>query len=320
MKTTIKLLLSMGLLSGALLLGARDAHAGGLAAEPEAVEAAARTSLRKEIAAFKASRSDIVKKVRDVQGVKPEVYSKFQNPVPVAGRELQALGKDALLPMLDALAFDASQTNLSAREREALTLGMLAAVGEIRDARSLPVLRGVLSSRTKSDNLAYGAAGAMGKTCGAAEVKLLTELSAPGKPLQRAALFGLGECRTVESAKALVSALSGASELATQREIVVALGNIGSSWVWTALAKGDQEVIKRGLEVRTLATDPLLEVFVKNAALRTDASKALQKCDHPAVGSKIRAARDRAQKAGDETLVKELTRLDSRLAKRRSAR
>ncbi len=179
------------------------ARADGLATAPGRIAPANRQSLSQEIASFKTAQPGLRAKVRDVQSVKPEVYGKFQNPKPEASRELRALGKDALVPMLEALAFDASQTGLATNEREALKLGMISAVGYLKDGRSVPVLAAILDDQTESSEAAFAAANALGRVCNSAASKLLDEKAQAGSNVRLAAISGLGECRKVESAKTL---------------------------------------------------------------------------------------------------------------------
>ncbi|NUP09979.1 MAG: hypothetical protein HOW73_28355 [Polyangiaceae bacterium] len=287
-----------------------DAHAGGLVVDASKLEAKSRTSLATEIASSRSSLASVYAKVRDVQGVKPEVYSKFRNPVPTAGRELHALGKDALLPMLEVLAFDEAQTGLAAHEKEALTVGMLYAVGEIKDARAVPVLTSVLMSRSSSDPVAMAAASALGKMCRSSDVKLLAEQAKGGNARELAGIFGLGECRSKEAADALVVVIRSAKGDAAV-QAVRALGNVGSSWVWAA--KKDE-----GKAVRKLASDALVDAFAASSSLRKEASRAILKCDDEDALVRIRSAKDKASKAGRTADVTDLGDLEARIVKHRA--
>ncbi len=309
--SSIKHYVSFGLASF-LFLAASSARADGLLVAPSKLAPAARTSLGKDIAGAKRDLAGVRAKVRDVQSVKPEVYKKRRNPIPEASLELKSLGKDALVPMLEALAFDASQPGLDAREREALVVGMLSAVGDIRDARSTPVLSAILDGETSATPAALAASIALGKACGPNEIKVLKAKSAEGSSVRAAAVQGLGECRTRESANALVSASKSASDTATQRAAVRGLGTLGSSWAWAAMGKADDQ---EAIDVRTLASDRLIEVFVKTAELRTDASRAILKCDAPNALERVRSAK----KGADAETVKALEGVE-RLLKKQATR
>ncbi len=267
------------------------ARADGLATAPGRIAPANRQSLSQEIASFKTAQPGLRAKVRDVQSVKPEVYGKFQNPKPEASRELRALGKDALVPMLEALAFDASQTGLATNEREALKLGMISAVGYLKDGRSVPVLAAILDDQTESSEAAFAAANALGRVCNSAASKLLDEKAQAGSNVRLAAISGLGECRKVESAKALASALRGAKDDATRSASIKALGTLGSSWAWAALSKSDQSAAQTGDKVRNEASDALIETFVSAPTVREEAKRAILKCEASNALSRVRSAK-----------------------------
>jgi hypothetical protein len=303
-----KRILAAGAASAALLLSTA-AFADGIVIATSKVAPAARTSLSKDIAAAKRDHATVRAKVRDVQGVKKEVYGKRQNPIPYAAGELRALGKDALVPMLESLAFDASQPGLDAREKEALAVGMLSAVGDIRDARSTSVVSAIFEAETGSTPIAIAAATALGKRCDATELKLLETHSAEGDKLRLAAIEGLGECRRKDGAKKLASILASADDQATQAATVRSLGVVGSSWAWVALGK-DQE--QKGIEVRTMASDALLSFFVKNTSLRTETRRAFLKCEAPNALEQIQSAK----RGADASTVKALEEIEARLAKR----
>ncbi|NUQ75543.1 MAG: FAD-dependent oxidoreductase [Polyangiaceae bacterium] len=127
----IKTVLAIAAFGAALSLNAPSALAqGGMAAEPVQIDASTRTSLAKDIEAAKAAHPEAFEAVKNVQGHKPEVYQKARNPIPVVGRELRRLGPSALLPMLEALAFEApARGGATDQEWTALTVGMLEAVG-----------------------------------------------------------------------------------------------------------------------------------------------------------------------------------------------
>jgi hypothetical protein len=270
---------------------ATEARADGLATAPGRIAPANRSSLSQEIAAFKAAQPGVRAKVRDVQSVKPEVYSKAKNPKPEASRELRAMGKDALVPMLEALAFDASQTGLAPNEREALKLGMISAVGHLKDSRSVPVLAAILDDQTESSEAAFAAANALGMVCDSAASKLLDAQAQAGSKVRMAALSGLGECRKLESAKTLASALRGAKDDATRSTTIKALGTLGSSWAWAAMAKSDQSAAQTGEKVRIEASDALIETFVSAPTVRADAKRAILKCEAPNALSRVRNAK-----------------------------
>lgn len=303
-----KQLVAIGVASATFLAGTA-AFADGIVIAPSKIATAPRASLSKDIVAAKRDHAAVRAKVRDVQGVKKEVYGKRQNPVPFATGELKALGKDALVPMLESLAFDASQPGLDAKEKEALAIGMLAAVGEIRDARSTAVVSAIFEAQDGSTPIAIAAATALGKRCDSAELTVLEARAADGQKLRLAAIEGLGECRRKEGARALASILSSTSDEPTQKAAVRSLGVVGSSWAWVARGKTEEQ---KGIEVRTTASDALLSFFVKTPALRTETRRAFLKCEAPNALEQIQ----KAKRGADASTQKALEEIEARLAKR----
>jgi hypothetical protein len=311
---------SAALVALATLLAPLVANADGLAVQQSTIEASARASLKKEIDAFRVAHPDVVKRVRNVQGVTPSVYSQSKRPMPEATRELRGIGRDALLPMLEVLAFDASQTDLADAERDALLEGMLTVVGELRDARSLPVLSATFAKQTGFDGASAAAAKGLGKLCGAAEISQLSKRTADKSSVRFAAIAGLGECRKTEAATKLIEVLRGASDDDTRVAAIDALGTLGSSWAWTALGASEQA---RGEAIREKISDALIDSLAtakgSNASrIRSEAKKAITKCDSSNAIERTRTAASAAEKRGDSDNATVLRELERRLEKRRA--
>ena len=72
------------------------------------------------------------------------------------------LGPDALMPMLEALAFDVpSVDGYAPQTKIALRAGLVEAVGMLRDARAVPVLRAILTSGVSEHHLVRSTVEAM---------------------------------------------------------------------------------------------------------------------------------------------------------------
>lgn len=292
---TIKLVLSMAAIGAALLLHPGVAGAAeGIGARPSSIAEPARASLLKEIDSHRAAHPEAFAAVLNVKGHRPEVYSQFRKPEPEVSRELRRLGPAALLPMLNELAFDAPpRGDLSDREWDALTIGLLDAVGVLRDARSGPVLRAVFEgSSARSASVQRAAAQAVGRLCGDAELGTLLKRAATGNAMELAAIAGLGECRRVESAKHLAGLLAAASDDASLQAIVSALGSVSSSWAWKTRGPSAEAA---GLEVRAIAAKALVASFVQHTGdLRDQIRRSLSLADHKGTPDLIARARSSA--------------------------
>lgn len=279
------------LLGGALLTGAAAARADGLAAGTADLPAEAQRSLVKEASAHKAAHRSTWDAVRDVQGVKPEVYKTYRNPRPVAALELKRLGAEALLPMLSALALEAPAVMLSEQEKEAYVIGLLEAAGALRDSRGAPVYKAVFEGKSKSTGVLRAAAEAMGKLCGDADLASLKKHTASTDALRPHAIRGLSQCRRKEAAEHLASLLGAATDAASAEPIADALGLAASSWAWKAMGSKSAAAAK---DVQSIAARALVGAFSKHKDARTTTTKALRLVESPDAAALITAARSAA--------------------------
>jgi hypothetical protein len=294
------------LLGGALLLGAASARADGLALASRELPAEATKTLSKEVATYKAAHPEMFDKVRDIQGIKPEVYKTYRNPIPMAGLELKRLGADALLPMLSALALDAPAVMLNEKERTAYVTGLLEASSNLRDARGAAVYKAIFEGKNKSAEVLRAAAEAMGRLCGDADLATLKRHTAAGDALQAHAIRGLAQCRRKESAEHLASLLASASDAASAAPIADALGLVASSWAWKAMGA---KVATTAKEVQEIAAKALVTAFVKHKDARDTAKKSLRLVESPDASTLIAAARTKADadtQTALDTLAKQL--------------
>jgi len=301
-------ILFAAVLAAALTMSAGDARADGMAVKTASLPDVARKALTQDIAAARAADPQVFAAVRNVQGVHREVYKKFRKPAPEAERELRALGPAALLPMLEALAFDAPpRDDLTDAEWTALTVGMLQTVGILRDARSGPVLRAAFDAAPQPD-VQRAAAKAMGRLCTDAELAVLVKQSAAQSPRRLPAIEGLGECKRLESAKHLASLLAATPDDATAEVIGAALGSVGSSWAWKARGPSAEAT---GTAVREIAAAALVGGFARHAAPRGRFEKSLMLVEWaktPDLVGKARAAADPGTRVALDGLSQRLAR------------
>ena len=297
---------------GAALIGTvSEAEASGIVVDASALQPAQRSSLETEIANHRDQFPEVHEAVFNVQSVHPHVYKHFRNAIPMAGRELRALGAEALLPMLDALAFNAPDRNgLEDHEWEAYQTGLLEAVGLLGDARSIPVLESAFEQRAGSDAVAVAAATALGRV-GAFDS--LRSRSGEKDPLRAAAIQGLGQVRSVDSVKLLSDLLGTAKTAADTDEIAKALGNASSSWAWKAMgpeAEADGDV------ARELAARAMMKSFTQQPASRATLKRTIVMTEHPVTLKLISDARFLLDQEG----IKELDQLEQRFNRARARR
>ncbi len=284
----------LGMVLGLLAAGvSHAAFADGLAVSAASLDKAARTSLEKQIADERVAHPESFDAVKGVQGYRKAVYSKYRNPKPHVIAELRSLGAAALLPMLDELAFNAPlQGDASDDDMNALRIGLVEAVGSLRDVRARPVLSAVFVSPDVSSAVRVAAGHALGRLGGDDDLALLEKLEAAGDAFQLAAIGGLGECRRTEAAKDIASLIDTTQDDATAKALAKAAGGLGSSWAWKTLGASAE---KTGLEVRETLAKSLVPAFARwHDETRTGMSKAILMLDHPALPDLISKERAKA--------------------------
>lgn len=286
-------------LGGALLVTPAPARADGLALAAAELPEATRKTLVKDVATLKAAHPEVFDAVRDIAGIKPEVYKDFRRPEPLATLDLKRLGASALLPMLDALALQTPSLTLSEKEKTAYVVGLLEASSVQRDSRSGPVYTAIFERKNQAAEVARAAGRAMGRVCGDADLASLKKHTAQTDTLRVHAIEGLGECRRKESAEHLATLLASAPDASAVELIAAALGSAGSSWAWKALGAPQAATAK---VVQATAAKALVGAYAKHPAARSSAKKALRMVEAPDVAAFIAAARGAADAATQTAL------------------
>ena len=255
---------------------------------------AASTDVPREVAAAKVAE---VRRQADALDAK-----KRGGKVAPLGRALKQLGPHALLPMLEALQSPALEGGpVTEGGRLSLTVGLLEAVGALRDARALPVLEAFVASRTESPVVTRAAAEAYGFMQTDAVAARLVQLAEGADARARAVRDGMGSCRRVVVARALAAAAESATEVREQVELARALSDLGNAWAWKtpgAVAKAEEA------EVRLTAARALVAAFVRwSGDARQAANNALMVVDAPQTPSLIAAVMSRADAATHAELL-----------------
>ena len=205
------------------------------------------------------------------------------------GRTFKQFGPEALLPMLDALSNpNAPGGPVTPGGQLSLRVGLLEAVGVLRDARALPVLEAILVASNEPFPVTRAAAEAYGLMQTDAVAARLIGLARGGDAHARAVREGLASCRRVVVAQALGAAVSTVTDVREQVELARALGVVGNAWAWKT-----PDVVTRAeeSEVRLVAARALVAAFVRwSAEARQAASNALMVVDARETPALIAAA------------------------------
>lgn len=213
------------------------------------------------------------------------------------------LGPQALWPMVERIAFPPEKVQGLEQDsaKLALTVGLVEAVGELRDARLVPLWRDVLetSSETRLPVL-RAAAGALARLETLEAAQTLIALARQGGPRGEAAQEKLGECRRWVVARELAAALEVQPEPETARRLARALGDVGSAWAWKTsgpTARAEEA------DVRRVAAEALVRALPRYPGdTRQALSNAVLRVDAPETPALIEAARRQVDSSGQAAL------------------
>ncbi|WP_164002231.1 hypothetical protein [Pyxidicoccus caerfyrddinensis] len=209
------------------------------------------------------------------------------------------LGPDALWPMVERLAFPSEQAKGMEQNsaRLALAVGLMEALGELRDARLVPLWKDLLE--TGADTRApvlRAAAGALARMETLEAAQMLIAVSRQGGPRGEAAQEKLGECRLLVAARALADALAARPGPEEARRLARSLGDAGSAWAWKtsgASARSEEGAVRR------VAAEALVRAYSHYTGdVRQALSNAVLRVDAPETASLIDEARLHADASG----------------------
>lgn len=267
------------------------AQADGIGVQSRHLKVKDRTALKVEVQKARAQNAAVFAKVAEAPKLAVEADQASRGRAASITLPLHALGKDALFPMLEMLALDGpARGKMNDTSWTTLRVGLIEAVGLVRDTRATPVLAAILD-RESDFEVVRAAAEALGRIGDDASAKKLARLATTNNPKQAAVVSALGECRRTVAANALAK-LTSSSDEAQLLAVVKSLGTVGNAWAWET---PDVSKTGEGLQVRAIAARALMGVFVKSTGyVRSKAERALLVVNDPATPSLIAAARQGA--------------------------
>lgn len=298
MSTMMKL--SLGFVAAlALATTSVQASAAGLVLDASELAAKSRASLKTDIEKARIETPDLFRQVYDVAKRAGELDAGSRRPGAPLTMHFKVLGPRALMPMLELLVFEGhAPADLTHTARAALRVGLLEAVGIIRDARAVPVLARV-ALRERDVDTTRASADALGRigtdeAYGALVTALESADAAAGERVH-ALLAGIGSSRRVDGATLIAKRLDAHPDAATAKAAAKALGTAGNAWAWKTLASRADEAT-----VREIAARALVKAYVSYAGeARTAASNALMVVDDVHTAALITEARRSA--SADQT-------------------
>ncbi|MCK6537827.1 MAG: HEAT repeat domain-containing protein [Polyangiaceae bacterium] len=288
---TSKLWFSLAAAGLVMVSLAGTARADGIGVESRHLKAPERTALKAQVSKARHQNAAIFAKVAEAPKLAIEADQMKRGRAASITLPLRALGNDALFPMLEMLALDGpTRGTMPDSTWTTLRVGLIEAVGLIRDPRATAVLSAIVERETQFE-VVYAAAEALGRIGDDASAKKLVRWARGNGPKRVAVMAALGECRRTVAATALAKLANTSDE--TQLLIVIkSLGTVGNAWAWQTA-----EISKsgEGAPVRAIAAQALMAAFMKSAGYtRAKAERALLVVDDPSTPALIAAARKNA--------------------------
>ena len=289
-----------------LLAAPAGALARGVLVSPEDLEPAARDGLRAEIDAARIATPEIFQRFAALRSQVAEIDATKRGRLPVILPSLQAMGPDALLPMIEEIAFDATpRGDLVDTAWIGWRASLLEAVGKLRDLRAAPVLEVVISRGPAQLVVTSAAPAAYGKLLTDEAAAWLVDALASADGTRRLGILrGLGTCRRAHAVDALAGALRARPDAEEAHIVAKSLGDAGSSWAWrtpVVAATGDEDA------VRAIAAGALAEMWpAYEGQAQKKIGHALLVVDHPDTPALLRKAlesSDDATKAAGQALI-----------------
>jgi hypothetical protein len=262
----------------------------------------ARLQLSSEIEHARTTQPQAFTAVATVQARLSDLDAHKRGRYANVGPLLKSIGPSALLPMLQAIAFEApARGKLSESAWTAYRSGLLEAVGVLRDPRAEPVLLAALDGDERNYQVLRSAAEALGYLGTDAAAARLVALARPRGPKQAAVLAGMGSCRRLPVAQTLATTLAAHPAEATALSVVKSLGEVGNAWAWKTpgvTAKSEESA------VRETAARALVTAFASYGdPVRQAASNALMVVDDPSTPHLIDDAQRHASPDTSEALA-----------------
>jgi hypothetical protein len=273
------------------------AAASGAALDPNDLPTKTRTDLRAEIDKARAATPELFKAVEEVAAHAKEIDAGARTPGIPFTMHFKPLGNRALYPMLELVVFDShTGKDLPPSAASALRLGLIEAIGAIRDPRAIPVLAKLLE--VARDNATVRASSeALSRIGNDEALSIVTTAAEKARPAEggssdreRAILSGMHDCRREGAARFLGKRLKDNVDDDTARVLVKSLGGVGNAWAWKTLAKPTEEAA-----TRSYAAAALVDAFVRfSGDVREAAAKALLVVDDPSTPALIAQAKRNA--------------------------
>lgn len=286
------------------------AEAGALVA-PDVLSTQTRTLLSAGIREARATNPGAFEAVDHLRSKIAELDQRKRGGMAPVGLMLKPRGVSSFWPLVEHAAFKSpARGDLKDSAWLAWRMGVLEALGMLRDERAMPIFVAVLSDPNAQPQIIQAAARAAGRQSSDEAAELLIRL-ADDQRFGRNVQMGMGTCRRLSTAQALAGLADREEDEAHARELAKSLGEVANAWAWKTATVQQKAPAEHGA-VRQTAAEALVRLYVRfNGPARQAASNALMVVDAPTTPSLIATA---AREASTETAAA-LAELDKRFAR-----
>lgn len=243
---------------------------------------------------------EVFRNFEEIRKEYPRLYAMRRGSHVHLSRSLERLGEEGLLPMLWALASDDPfQLGYGLGMWRNWRVGLIDAVGSLRDPRSVPILLSIIEGPDPHGATRTAATAALGRLLDEEILARVLEIAKQDEEKRAAIVAGLGSARIEMARRYLLGVVESSEDEELVRSAIRSLGDWANQWAWETSElsarredgeKGRQEVIAH------LVT----EYPEFGEAARREALKSLQ-----LAGAARAAAYARARAAGSDDEVKE---------------
>jgi len=248
------------------------------------------------VAESRVSEPEAFSRVAAVWRALPAADASTRGRLAAMSPALAAIGREALPALLERLVLaDPGRGELTRSAWLAWRIGLIDAVGRLRDQRASAVLEALLARTELESEVRRAAAAALARLETDEAATVLVELSRLDGEAGLAVLAGMGHCRRVEVAKRLAEALGAAQSFEETHTVARSLATAASGPVWRAgLVRHPEE----GDALRRIAATALIDAFMGGDEDRQRVlTTALLVVDEP--GAMRRIAEEREHASGE---------------------
>lgn len=174
-------------------------------------------------------------------------------------------------------------------------IGLIEAIGRLRDERSLPVLYAVIAGGEPDERIRQAATSALGRVGDVSYIERVVKQARADERHRPAIIAGLGDARRLVALDYLVEVVEETDDETERVAAVRAVGDWANQWAWQTSSLA--EFRGEGRQGRSRVVETLVDEYPNfGPEVRREAAKSLQLADSAQTADR---ALERARQAGD---------------------